>query len=363
MKVLFISTSNINVPGGDTIQLVSEMNMWNLENEVHYISANKLFRSVIIEELNENVHINFPTNSREVFCDQMKIPAYVDNAVEYAKENQIDLIVCRGSELVKYFHKNHKEVFSKKALAYITDVNNINEKQLGDIFRDAYLIKCQSKRFVEIFSKKLNISSDKFIVQNPIINDEFTEVEKEFDIVYTGKIAPGWGFEYFLKYLEDNQDVKALIIFARMVWYSAEKKSEFRRRMNSLPNVTVYEGLPRTEAINLTKKANLGYCFRDSNIDNEDSHEISTKLLEYCNVGAVPIVRDCKLHREILGNDFVGLVKEENELSTKITKLISESVADEIAKNHKTSLSFVTEETYKKVKNQLANFNNDRNCE
>lgn len=361
MKVLYISASNINVPGGDTIQLVSEMNMWNLENEVHYISANKLYRSVIIEELSEDVKINFPTNSRNIFTDKMKVSAYVDHAVEYIREHNIDLVICRGSELVQYFHKTHKEIFSKKALAYITDVDNVNIKILENIFSDAYLIKCQSKRFVEIYSEKFNISKNKFIVQNPIINDEFTEVEKEFDIVYTGKIAPGWGFEDFLNYLEKNPEVKALIIFARMVWYSHEQKLEFKERMSNLPNLTVYEGLSRTEAINLTKKANIGYCFRDSKIDNGDSHEISTKLLEYCNVGVLPIVRDCNLHREILGNDYIGLVKNENELDRKISEMILKDMKNEIVKNYETSLNFVTEQTYDRVEKQLISFRKESN--
>lgn len=116
MKVLFISTSNINVSTKETVQLVSEMNKWALRNEVHYISHNKLFCSEVFAELSEEVKANFPTNSLGLFTEKIDISALVDHAAEYVQNNNIDYIMCQGSEVVEQFARVHGRLFSAKVI-------------------------------------------------------------------------------------------------------------------------------------------------------------------------------------------------------------------------------------------------------
>lgn len=116
MRVLFISASNINISTKDTVELVNEMNKWSLRNEVHYISCNKLFCSELIGELNEKIKINFPTNSYGLFVEKLDTPNYVDHSVEYVKQNNIDSVLCQGSEVVEQFAREHGRLFATKVI-------------------------------------------------------------------------------------------------------------------------------------------------------------------------------------------------------------------------------------------------------
>lgn len=349
MKILYVSASDINIVGGDTIQLASELNMWDMENDVEYISRIKLFSSKIVENISPDVKLVFPTVKNGVFTPALTIENLINRIKEYDKINNYDLIIMRGSEYLKNFVKLEPELFSKKCITYLTDTFNLTDKEIKKIFKKTFLIKCQSLPYVDYYSKKFNIDRSKFLIQSPIVEDiKITEKDKEFDIIYIGKIGKGWGVLEYLKFLKENPDLKGALVYSRFLNNNEEEHDEIKE-LFELDNVVVYSNKTRNDTLNLLNKSKVAYGVRDIEIDNDNSSEISSKMIESMFYNVPIIVRNNKLHREIFGDDYPGLVDDYGGTKKAFENLINSDDIDLRIEGEK----YLAENVYESLKKQL----------
>ena len=88
-----------------------------------------------------------------------------------------------------------------------------------------------------------------------------------------------------------------------------------------LPHVALVTNVPHAEAKARMARADFAWCLRHARYD--DVIEISTKIVEFCTLGVVPILNDTALNRALLGDDYpylVDIVAEDVE--DRVTNLL-----------------------------------------
>jgi len=73
-----------------------------------------------------------------------------------------------------------------------------------------------------------------------------------------------------------------------------------------LPHVSLVTNVPHAQAKALMGQADFAWCLRHARYD--DVIEISTKIVEFCTVGVVPILNDTALNRALFGADYPYLI-------------------------------------------------------
>ncbi len=354
MKILFIATSNISAVGGDTIQLSAEMNMWATNNEVTYFSMYKLYNSNIVSGLKSNIKLIFPTKRNGINEFHLTEEQLLDEVITLDKKENFDYIICRGSRLLEEFKNNYPEIFKSKVISYMTDTKTLTKEQNIEIFKGSYKNKIQSENTIQHIEKDFGIKLNNYLIQPPIIENYFERIKNEtsYDIVYTGKIAYGWGVLEYLRFLKNNPKIKGAIVYSRFVENEnfIKEAQEIRDLLDSLDNLIIFENLNREETLEVLSKSKVSYCYRSKEIDNDDSFEISTKLLESINLNKIVVLRKTKLHESLLGTDYIWFANSEEEMEEKILESLNYDNEIDI---HNRSLEYLSDNIYKKLENQL----------
>ncbi|RVT82073.1 hypothetical protein DXV76_18640 [Rhodobacteraceae bacterium CCMM004] len=135
-------------------------------------------------------------------------------------------------------------------------------------------------------------------------------------LCYSGKIDPQYGLDWLLEFcqaLDDMPGVGVSLIAGKDTY--RQRHRTFFKRMDGfraslgagfVPGVTLVSGVPHSEAKSRMAEADFAYCLRHAHYD--DVIEISTKIVEFCALGVVPIVNDTALNREFFGDDYPYLV-------------------------------------------------------
>lgn len=80
------------------------------------------------------------------------------------------------------------------------------------------------------------------------------------------------------------------------------------------PRITWHGGLPRSAVLDVVHRADVGLCWRDSELDS--SPEISTKMLECSALGTPPVLNRTRMHEDLLGSDYPLFVDRDDVLAT-----------------------------------------------
>lgn len=147
-------------------------------------------------------------------------------------------------------------------------------------------------------------------------------------LCYSGKIDLHYGLDWLLALARRLPDVPPLpgttgataglrlgvsLIAGKDTWRS--RYPDFFREMDRfradiaagrLPHVTLASGLPHAEAKARMAGADFAWCLRHARYD--DVIEISTKIVEFCTAGVVPILNDTALNRALFGDDYPYLI-------------------------------------------------------
>ncbi|GLI56783.1 hypothetical protein PM10SUCC1_22970 [Propionigenium maris DSM 9537] len=325
MKILFLATSNINAVGGDTVQLCANMNMYAQENEVHYFSRYKLYHSANIEGLCENIEMIFPTIEHEINEFSLSISKYIKYAERIDEEENFDWLYVRGSELIKEITKGSRLI--EKTIVYITDYETLEEEEYIKIFKKARLIRCQSKQHMNMLIEKYGVKKDQVFVSPPILEPipDIYKQSRSYDIAYIGKVHRDWKVDEYLEILKLGK-YKGALAYSRFSKYSEDEIVKFEKELDYLKEncgLLAFKGISREESLELASRAKIGYAFRSEKIDNENSFEISSKLLEYCELGVVPVLRRTAIHEEIFGEEFIGYCEDLEECKEKIETILN----------------------------------------
>lgn len=348
MKILFMNQSNINGLGGYTIQQVHEINMWAKNNDVFYLSFSKLYNAINVRNIDPSVKLIFPTLENGIDAIGLNNVRYVEEARKIILNEGIDLVIIRGAKLNFQFFTQEPVLYREKCVAYITDIGNIEHGNLIKALENAKFVKVQNRKYFQ----KIGIPiPENMIEQAPLVTSFEGSYEKEFDIMYAGSIAKGWGVEQFLDLVLENPDLKAVMVYTKFGIFTDEEIKVMKDKMARAKNLTIYESLPLFETRKLFAKTKISYCYRDEIIDNNLTFEISTKLLECMDIGCIPIVRDCPINREVLPDNEKYFCKNEKEVRDSVFYFLKNGT--NLAELKTNSERFLPESTYNRIIEQM----------
>lgn len=155
----------------------------------------------------------------------------------------------------------------------------------------------------------------------PIVFHDGTEAPPARDpalsvLCYSGKIDLHYGIDWLInlaRRMAGEPGLRLSLIAGKDTW--RPRYPEFFREMDAFraeiaagrqPHVALATGLPHSQAKAKMAEADFAWCLRHARYD--DVIEISTKIVEFCTAGVVPILNDTALNRALFGDDYPYLV-------------------------------------------------------
>jgi glycosyltransferase involved in cell wall biosynthesis len=140
-----------------------------------------------------------------------------------------------------------------------------------------------------------------------------TPPEQSVRLVYTGKFAPRWNTLEMtrLPSLLAERGVSAEVHMVGDKIHDDPRDASYRRRMRAalgevgtpaVPGVIWHGGQPRAEAMRLAAASDIGLSWRHPDLDA--SLELSTKVLEFGQLGLPVILNRTPMHEALLGADY-----------------------------------------------------------
>lgn len=237
-----------------------------------------------------------------------------------------DLVVLRGKNLVAAAAKDG--AFDGRLWTYLTDVpqsvpamSTAHATELDVIAKASRYLLCQTEDLRCFLEGSIASACGKSVLFPPVLPAETTHRDTErpvtsgapLKLVYTGKFAPRWNTLEMtqLPALLNSRGVPAEIHMVGDKVHDDPKDPTYKRRMtaalgeigtSAIPGVIWHGGKPRAEAMRLAAEGDIGLSWRHPDLDA--SLELSTKVLEFGQLGLPVILNRTPAHELLLGVDY-----------------------------------------------------------
>lgn len=238
-----------------------------------------------------------------------------------------DLVVLRGRALVSAAARDGK--FDGRLWSYLTDVPQtvpaMTPKAAEDltvIAKASRYLLCQTEELRCFLEGSVAAACGKSVLFPPVLpaGDIRRDPERTvaaagapLRLVYTGKFAPRWNTLEMtrLPSLLAARGVPAEVHMVGDKIHDDPRDPGYRRRMRaalgevgspSVPGVIWHGGQPRAEAMRLAAAGDIGLSWRHPELDA--SLELSTKVLEFGQLGLPVILNRTPMHEALLGADY-----------------------------------------------------------
>jgi glycosyltransferase involved in cell wall biosynthesis len=244
------------------------------------------------------------------------------SAVDAASRH--DLVVLRGRALVSAAARDG--AFDGRLWSYLTDVPQaipaLTPKAAEDLTAIAkasrYLL-CQTEELRCFLEGSVAAACGKSVLFPPVlpadIHSERTHASPgtPLKLVYTGKFAPRWNTLEMTRLpgLLAARGVAAEVHMVGDKIHDDPRDAGYKRRMRaalgevgapSVAGVIWHGGQPRAEAMRLAASCDIGLSWRHPELDA--SLELSTKVLEFGQLGLPVILNRTPMHEALLGADY-----------------------------------------------------------
>lgn len=372
-KILLYGDLSLNIVDGSSVWLLSLAKLLakDSDNVVDILLKTKITNDILVKELTTFSNITL-LNSEEYLPKYKTVD--VSNIIKIMKKidtyRDYSCIIVRGFNAVKKIANDDE--LSKKLIPYITDFcHDKNKIKNEEILELQYIYQRVTKFFAQTIQMKeylkeiLKINGEKFEILNPMIfqSQNVPLPKKTKSIVYAGKLAKEWNIleliEIMDKLYEKDKEITLHMIGDKFNNDLSNRKEEILNKLKSMPNVVFYGSLPKKETTEIINSCELGYSFRSTKIDNDESLELSSKILEYC-FGNVPLLlRRTKMHENVLGNDYPLYVETTEECVDKILDFFNNKEKYQSWLNGKLQMCvecFKPENVYENVKRAIDAF-------
>jgi glycosyltransferase involved in cell wall biosynthesis len=235
-----------------------------------------------------------------------------------------DLVVLRGRALVSAAARDG--AFDGRLWSYLTDVPQavpaVTPKAAEDLTAIAkasrYLL-CQTEELRCFLEGSVAAACGKSVLFPPVLPADFHSERTHaspgtpLKLVYTGKFAPRWNTLEMtqLPGLLAGRGVPAEVHMVGDKVHDDPRDAGYKRRMRaalgevgtpSAAGVVWHGGQPRAEALRLAAGCDIGLSCRHPELDA--SLELSTKVLEFGQLGLPVILNRTPMHEALLGADY-----------------------------------------------------------
>jgi glycosyltransferase involved in cell wall biosynthesis len=238
-----------------------------------------------------------------------------------------DLVVLRGRALVSAAARDGS--FDGRLWSYLTDVPQavpaVTPKAAEDltvIAKASRYLLCQTEELRCFLEGSVAAACGKSVLFPPVLPalDIHRDPEQKvappgtpLKLVYTGKFAPRWNTLEMtsLPSLLAARGVAAEVHMVGDKVHDDPRDPTYKRRMRgalgevgtpAVPGVIWHGGQPRAEAMRLAAAGDIGLSWRHPELDA--SLELSTKVLEFGQLGLPVILNRTPMHEALLGPDY-----------------------------------------------------------
>src|SRR5499427_806348 len=238
-----------------------------------------------------------------------------------------DLVVLRGRALVSAAARDG--AFDGRLWSYLTDVPQavpaVTPKAAEDlttIAKSSRYLLCQTEELRCFLEGSVAAACGKSVLFPPVLPAENLNQDSErsrasarapLKLIYTGKFAPRWNTLEMtrLPALLAERGVAAEVHMVGDKIHDDPRDAGYRRRMRAalgevssptVPGVIWHGGQPRAEAMRLAASCDIGLSWRHPELDA--SLELSTKVLEFGQLGLPVILNRTPMHEALLGADY-----------------------------------------------------------
>ncbi len=237
---------------------------------------------------------------------------------------QHDLVVLRGRGLVSAAARDG--AFDGRLWSYLTDVpqavpavTSQAAEDLTLIARASRYLLCQTEELRCFLEGSVAAACGKSVLFPPVLpaldirRDPGRKAGHPLKLVYTGKFAPRWNTLEMteLPALLASRGVSAEVHMVGDKVHDDPRDPSYRKRMRgalgevgepAVPGVIWHGGQPRAEAMRLAAEGDVGLSWRHPELDA--SLELSTKVLEFGQLGLPVILNRTPMHEALLGADY-----------------------------------------------------------
>lgn len=325
-KIALYGDVNTNLIDGASIWLISlAKTLSKISNIEVYIFLKDVIRdSEVIDDAYqyENIYLIEPARG------PMKPPAVVDSIKQIESNYGIfDAVIVRGSAVCHAL--SNSGILDGRLIPYLTDIPQSTElltddwiATINDIVYSSRNVLCQTKElqafFSENFPKAVTSLLPPMVPSFIPVNDNRAKNVSPI-IVYAGKFAPEWGIrELFsvFRTLQKKMPALELHVYGDKIHNPKEDPSFYAETLSHLKSgdgIIWHGRAPRQKVLNALGSASLAWAWRHASLE-DNTKELSTKLLEY-GLAKVPVILNgSPLYRDILGEKYELFASNEEEL-------------------------------------------------
>lgn len=368
-KILIYGDMDLNVVDGSTIWLVNlaKLLLKDKDNYVDILLKKRIRNHILTGEIEKRYRIKL-----------LYVKDYIDHITEVDAGNIVKVLqtidelrdyscmIIRGTQVTE---QAAGSPLIGKMIPYLTDFCHEKEKMpegqkqfLKDLYGKVQAYFVQTEAMKEYLRDVLEVDGEKFQVLYPVVFPARQAVKRPKTIVYAGKIARDWNILELIRIMErlkeKDPQIHLHFIGSKVNQDLADQKREILDRLSHMDNITFHGSLPHSQAERITRRCSLGYAFRSSGVDHDQSLELSVKLLEYCHSGLPMVLRRTRMHEAVLGADYPLFVESEEECFQKILEVFADPTLWERAESCLATAAeqFSTDRIYENVKRALGNY-------
>lgn len=320
MKIAIYADVNMNLIDGSAIWLASIV---QILTSVQTVTLTLFLKAPVENSLNLNELYEIP-NLTIVTANVGKGVKYLApiDAIRIIKESDkteiYDAIFLRGLALCTLAAE--VEEFKNKLWTYFCDIP-LDVKKFTDQFKSNVNAIIESSKFLMVQTPQLKVhlisnfpkATAKVRDLPPMVPDFEGNLdlinEKKIRIVYSGQFKKEYAsiemFEIFRLLGHDFPNIE-FHVFGNKIHNPPEDPS-FRlhvlHELENVPNLIWHKGLGRDEVMGQYPQMSIGWAWR-SNALEDNTLEISTKLLEFSSCGVSPIMARNPINESVFGKDY-----------------------------------------------------------
>ena len=368
-KILIYGDLDLNVVDGSSIWLVNlaKLLLKDKDNYVDILLKKRIRNPILAGEIKKRYRIKL-----------LYVKDYIDHITEVDAGNIVKVLqtidelrdyscmIIRGTQVTE---QAAGSPLIGKMIPYLTDFCHEKEKMpegqkqfLKDLYGKVQAYFVQTEAMKEYLQDVLEVDGEKFQVLYPVVFPDRQAEKRPKTIVYAGKIARDWNILELIRIMErlkeKDPQIHLHFIGSKVNQDLADQKREILDRLSHMDNITFHGSLPHSQAEQITRRCSLGYAFRSSGVDHDQSLELSVKLLEYCHSGVPMVLRRTRMHEAVLGADYPLFVESEEECFQKILEVFADPALWERAESCLATAAeqFSTDRIYENVRKALENY-------
>jgi glycosyltransferase involved in cell wall biosynthesis len=294
-----------------------------------------------------------------------------------------DLVVLRGRALVSAAARDG--AFDGRLWSYLTDVPQavpaVTPKAAEDltiIAKASRYLLCQTEELRCFLEGSVAAACGKSVLFPPVLPalDIHRDPERKvappgtpLKLVYTGKFAPRWNTLEMteLPALLAARGVSAEVHMVGDKVHDDPRDPTYKKRMrgalgevgpgaggaSAAPGVIWHGGQPRAEAMRLAAEGDIGLSWRHPELDA--SLELSTKVLEFGQLGLPVILNRTPMHEALLGADYPLFAASLDDVADVAASVLDPSVfALAASRTSSAAASFALDRAAERLRTYLA---------